>query len=187
PAPARESPATEIAFTDVQEIDALLEAAQGHTRATVIGGGLLAIEAANALLRQGLDVSLALPGERLMPGELDAHAAGLLKASLEKRGVRFEGRSPNPSPTSGRGELVVMAAGIRPNIALAAKIGLRCEHGVLVSDTLQTFDPRIYAVGACVQHRNATFGLATPLDQQIRVCASHLAELGHSRYRSVTG
>lgn len=177
PMPATSAPTT-IAFTDVQEIDALLEAARGHTSAIVVGGGLLALEAANGLLRQGLRVTIALPGDRLMPGELDAHAAGLLRASLEKRGVTFV------RDAVGSGELIVMAAGIRPNIALAAKIGLRCEHGVLVSDTLQTFDPRIYAVGACVQHRNATFGLATPLEQQIRVCASHLAELGHSRYRS---
>ena len=79
-----------------------------------------------------------------------------------------------------------MATGIRPNIELAQKIGLRCDHGVLVSDTLQTFDPRVYAIGACVQHRDATHGLATPLDQQVRVCASHLAELGHTRYRGAS-
>jgi nitrite reductase (NADH) large subunit len=60
---------------------------------------------------------------------------------------------------------------------------LRCERGVLVNDTLQTFDPSIYAVGECVQHRNNTYGLVAPLWEQARVCATHLAELGMSRYR----
>jgi nitrite reductase (NADH) large subunit len=80
-------------------------------------------------------------------------------------------------------DLVVMAAGIRPNIELAKQAGLRCERGVLVDDTMQTYDPAIYAVGECVQHRNATYGLVAPLWDQARVCALHLAEVGVSRYR----
>jgi NAD(P)H-dependent nitrite reductase small subunit len=173
-----------VEFSDLNDIDALLESARGQSSAIVIGAGLLALEAANGLLRQGLRVTVV--AERLMQGQLDASAAELLRATLEKRGIRFvTALSPGPSPASGRGELMVMAAGIRPNIELAQKIGLRCEQGVLVNDTLQTFDPRIYAVGACVQHRHITHGLATPLEEQVRVCASQLAELGHSRYRGV--
>jgi nitrite reductase (NADH) large subunit len=80
-------------------------------------------------------------------------------------------------------DLVVMAAGVRPNVELASQAGLRCERGVLVDDTLQTFDPSIYAVGECVQHRQNTFGLVAPLWEQARVCAAHLAEVGVSRYR----
>jgi nitrite reductase (NADH) large subunit len=76
-----------------------------------------------------------------------------------------------------------MAVGVRPNTTLARDAGLRCERGVLVNDTLQTYDPSIYAVGECVQHRNVTFGLVAPLWEQARVCATHLAELGVSRYR----
>jgi NAD(P)H-nitrite reductase large subunit len=75
-----------------------------------------------------------------------------------------------------------MAVGIRPNIDLAKSAGLRCERGVLVNDTLQTFDPCIYAVGECVQHRNNTYGLVAPLFEQARVCATHLAEFGIGRY-----
>src|SRR6202023_2081619 len=80
-------------------------------------------------------------------------------------------------------DLVVMAAGVRPNTELASRAGLRCERGVLVDDTLQTYDPNMYAVGECVQHRNSTFGLVAPLWEQARVCAVHLAEIGVSRYR----
>jgi nitrite reductase (NADH) large subunit len=76
-----------------------------------------------------------------------------------------------------------MAAGIRPNIELARAAGLRCDRGVLVNDTLQTFDPGVYAVGECVQHRNSTYGLVAPLFEQASVCATHLAEFGIGRYK----
>ncbi len=137
----------------------------------------------------------------LMERQLDESAATLLRASLEARGLKFR----MPAKTSAilgeervtgvrfddgtqlDADLVVMAAGVRPNTELAVLAGLRCERGVLVDDTLQTFDPSIYAVGECVQHRNNTFGLVAPLWEQARVCAAHLAEVGVSRYRgSVT-
>jgi nitrite reductase (NADH) large subunit len=79
-------------------------------------------------------------------------------------------------------DLVVMAIGIRPNIELAKVSGLVCERGVLVNDTLQTFDPSIYAVGECVQHRGCCYGLVAPLFEQARVVANHLAEFGIARY-----
>ena len=79
-------------------------------------------------------------------------------------------------------DLVVMAAGIRPNAELAERAGLPCERGVLVSDTLQTFDPRIYAVGECANHRGTAYGLVAPLFEQAQVCANHLARLGFARY-----
>jgi nitrite reductase (NADH) large subunit len=83
-------------------------------------------------------------------------------------------------------DLVVIAAGVRPRTDLARSCGLHCDRGVLVDDTLQTFDPAIYAVGECVQHRGTTFGLVAPLWEQARVCAAHLAERGVARYRGTT-
>jgi nitrite reductase (NADH) large subunit len=80
-------------------------------------------------------------------------------------------------------DLVVVAAGITPRTELARSCGLHCDRGVLVDDTLQTFDPSIYAVGECVQHRGTTYGLVAPLWEQARVCAAHLAERGVTRYR----
>jgi nitrite reductase (NADH) large subunit len=132
-----------------------------------------------------------------MERQLDAAAAALLKASLEMRGLKFrmpartvailgEQRATGLRFEDGSeldADLIVMAVGVRPNIDLARKAGLRCDRGVLVTDTLQTFDPSIYAVGECVQHRNATFGLVAPLWEQARVCAAHLAELGMTHYK----
>ncbi|MEA3119687.1 MAG: nitrite reductase large subunit [Paraburkholderia sp.] len=75
-----------------------------------------------------------------------------------------------------------MAAGIRPNSALAEASGLHCDRGIVVSDTLQTYDPRIYAVGECVSHRGIAYGLVAPLFEQAKVCANHLALMGINRY-----
>ena len=84
-------------------------------------------------------------------------------------------------------DLVVMAVGIRPNVELAQVARLHCNRGIVVSDTMQTHDPRIYAVGECVAHRGSTYGLVAPLFEMAKVCATHLAEFGIGRYQgSVT-
>jgi len=83
-------------------------------------------------------------------------------------------------------DLVVFAVGIRPNMALAQSAGLRCNRGVMVNDTMQTFDPSIYAVGECIEHRNQTFGLVEPLWGQAFICASHLAEHGSLTFKAPT-
>jgi len=192
-----------VTFRDLQDVDAMLQAARTYKKAVVIGGGLLGLEAANGLLKQGMDVTVVHILDTLMERQLDRAAAMMLKESLEKRGLKFVmpaktvailGHGPEGSPSDrvravlfedGReieADLVVMAAGIRPNIDLAKAAGLRCDRGVLVNDTMQTFDPSIYAVGECVQHRNSTYGLIAPLFEQANVCATHLAEFGIGRY-----
>jgi NAD(P)H-dependent nitrite reductase large subunit/NAD(P)H-dependent nitrite reductase small subunit len=196
PVPGKDLPGV-VTFRDLQDVDSMLRAARQYHRAVVIGGGLLGLEAANGLLRQGMDVTVVHLLDTLMERQLDSTAAQLLRTSLEKRGLKFH----MPAATSAilgdtrvtgirfadgteiPADIVVMAVGVRPNIELAKKSGLRCDRGILVNDTLQTFDPSIYSVGECVQHRNNTFGLVAPLWEQARVCATHLAELGIARYR----
>jgi nitrite reductase (NADH) large subunit len=203
PIPGQDLPGV-VTFRDLQDVAAMLEATRTLERAVVIGGGLLGLEAANGLLQQGMHVTVVHRFDTLMERQLDRAAAGLLKESLERRGLKFlmpantvaiVSKEAAGSPTGARvggvqfadgsalaADLVVMAAGIRPNIDLAHGAGLRCERGVLVNDTLQTFDPSIYAVGECVQHRNNTYGLVAPLFDQAKVCATHLAEFGIGRY-----
>jgi NAD(P)H-dependent nitrite reductase small subunit len=186
-----------ITFRDLEDVEVMVKAAARGRRAVVIGGGLLGLEAANGLRLRGMGVTVVHLLDTLMERQLDSSAAALLRASLMSRGiafkmpaqttellgderiraVRFKDGSEIPA------DLVVMAVGVRPNIELARAAGLQCERGVLVDDTLQTFDPAIYAVGECVQHRKVTFGLVAPLWEQARVCAMHLAERGVSRYR----
>jgi nitrite reductase (NADH) large subunit len=79
-------------------------------------------------------------------------------------------------------DLVVMAAGIRPNYALAEASGIYCNRGIVVNDTMQTYDPKVYAVGECVSHRGIAYGLVAPLFEQAKVAANHLANYGIGRY-----
>ncbi len=185
-----------IAFRDIQDVETMLEAARNHRHAVVIGGGLLGLEAANGLLRQGMDVTVVHVTDSLMNQQLDKPASQLLKAALERKGLRFMLDAHTAEIVGPRrvtavrfkdgaeipADLVVMAAGVRPNIALAQQAGLHCERAIVVDDTLQTYDPRIYSVGECVQHRSATFGLVAPIWDQARVCGAHLAGAGHRRY-----
>lgn len=185
-----------IGFRDIQDVDTMLAAAKQGGKAVVIGGGLLGLEAANGLLRQGMEVSVVHVTGSLMNQQLDPPAAELLRAALERKGLRIllnrqtaaiQGDECVRSVRFADGEevaadLVVMAAGVRPNVELAKSAGLHVERAIVVDDTLQTYDPRVYAVGECVQHRRATFGLVAPIWDQARVCAAHLAGSGHRRY-----
>ncbi len=187
-----------ITFRDLKDVDTMLAASRAQRHAVVIGGGLLGLEAASGLLRRGLDVTVVHIHRHLMERELDAQAAELLRDELERRGLRFvmnaeASRLSGETHVTGVGladgnelaaDLVVVAVGVRPNIELAREAGLACDRGLLVDDTMLTYDPAIYAIGECVQHRDKTFGLVAPLMEQARVCASYLAERGTRGYRA---
>jgi len=192
-----------VAFRDIGDVNLMIDAAARYRHAVVIGGGLLGLEAANGLAARGMQVSVVHLGAALLDRQLDGEAAALLRASLEARGLTFllqrqtaailggaDGRVRAVRFADGEevpADLVVMAAGVRPNTELAQGCGLHVDRGVVVSDTLQTFDPRIYAVGECVSHRGTAYGLVAPLFEQAKVAANHLARHGIGRYEgSVT-
>ena len=195
PVPGKELPGV-IGFRDLADVESMLAASKIYKHAVVIGGGLLGLEAANGLMKQGMKVTVVHLPDLLMERQLDQAAARMLKKELEARGLQFifkgvtqeifgKGRVQGVRLEGGQeltADLVVMAVGIRPNIELAKKSGLYCERGVVVSDTMQTYDPRAYAVGECVQHRGQTYGLVAPLFEQAKVCANHLAHYGIARY-----
>ena len=190
-----------MGYRDIADVDAMLAAAREHKHAVVIGGGLLGLEAAYGLQQQGMEVTVVHLLDSLMERQLDKPAAALLQASLAERGLNFR-MEAQTAEILGNGrvsgvrfadggeipaDLVVMAVGIRPNIELAQSAGLHCEKGIVVDDTMLTYDPRIYALGECVQHRGSCYGLVAPLFEQAKVCANHLARLGYGRYQgSVT-
>jgi nitrite reductase (NADH) large subunit len=200
PVPGHELPGV-ISFRDIHDVDTMLDAAKKHQHAVVIGGGLLGLEAANGLMLQGMHVTVVHLSATLMDRQMDSFSGAMLKKSLEQRGLNFL-MSTSTEAIVGEdcvkgvrfkggleiaADLVVMAVGIRPNIELAKKVGLHCERGVVVNDTMQTFDPRVYAVGECVQHRGQAYGLVAPLFEQAKVCANHLAKMGIAKYEgSVT-
>ena len=185
-----------VSFRDLYDVRRLLSLPAA--RVVVVGGGFLGLEAADALVKQGHDVTLVHSRGHLLNQQLDESAGHRLQQDLEARGLKFVMQARTQSiEDNGQGavaavhladgqrlpaDYVVQAVGIVPRAELAASAGLTVNQGVRVDDTLQTFDPAIYAIGECVEHRERTFGLVAPLYEQASVCASHLAELGHRRY-----
>lgn len=191
-----------IGYRDIDDTRTMIEAAKVKRRAVVIGGGLLGLEAANGLMLRGMEVTVVHMAGWLLERQLDPVAGAMLQASLEARGLQFRlDTSTSAIVGNEAGEvaavrfsngdeipadLVVMAAGIRPNTALAQEAGIHCNRGIVVNDSLQTYDPRVYAVGECASHRGVAYGLVAPLFEQARVCANHLATFGIGIYRGST-
>ena len=188
-----------LAYRDIADTQAMIDAATQYPHAVVIGGGLLGLEAANGLMKRGMQVTVVHGSDWLMERQLDDVSGQLLQQSLEARGMQFRMNAHTSAligNESGRvskvefkdgshvlADLVVMAVGIRPNTQLAESMGLHVSRGIVVSDTLQTVtDPRIYAVGECAAHRGIAYGLVAPLFEQGKVLANHLAEFGIGRY-----
>ena len=187
-----------IGYRDIYDTQTMIETAKTKRHAVVIGGGLLGLEAANGLKLRGMEVTVVHLAGWLLERQLDPVAGQLLERSLTDRGLKFR---LNTSTTELLGnengevravkfsdgseepaDLVVMAAGIRPNTQLAQAAGIHCTRGIVVSDTLQTFDPRVYAVGECASHRGIAYGLVAPLFEQAKICANHLASYGIGIY-----
>ncbi|AWI77085.1 nitrite reductase large subunit [Parazoarcus communis] len=203
PVPGKDLPGV-IAYRDIADTEAMIDAARHHRHAVVIGAGLLGLEAANGLILRGMEVTVVHLGGWIMERQLDKSAADMLQASLEAKGMKFCLQAQTAelvAADSGRvgavrlkdgtelaADLVVMAAGIRPSTSLAESARLLCDRGIVVTDTLQTVtDPRVYAVGECANHRGTAYGLVAPLFDQAKVCANHLAGFGIGRYEgSVT-
>ncbi|MDE1145939.1 MAG: nitrite reductase large subunit NirB [Azospirillaceae bacterium] len=188
PVPGLDLPGV-CAFRDIADVNTMIQASEQHSRAIVIGGGLLGLEAANGLLRRGMQVAVVHLMGTLMERQLDKAAAELLQRELDERGMNFftngqteaifgDGRVQGVRLADGReipGDLVVLAIGIRPNVDLAKAAGLAINRGVEVGDDMRTSVPEIFAVGECVEHRGKTYGLVAPLWDMAKVCADHLA------------
>ena len=207
PIPGADLPGV-LAYRDIGDTEAMIAASTQYKHAVVIGAGLLGLEAANGLMLRGMSVTVVHLADWIMERQLDKPAADMLQASLEAKGMNFllskqtegliRGESGRVSAVRFKdgmeipADLVVVAAGIRPNFAVAESAGIYCGtgrvRGIHVSDTLQTItDPRVYAVGECVAHRGIAYGLVAPLFEQGKVAANHLANFGIGRYEgSVT-
>ncbi|VXA54070.1 putative nitrate reductase (electron transfer subunit) AND putative nitrite reductase (small subunit) [Acinetobacter proteolyticus] len=190
-----------ISFRDIYDVNTMIKYCETKKNAVVIGGGLLGLEAAYGLKQRGMNVTVLHLMDRIMERQLDGRASRMLRHSIEQKGINIiteantealigeEGHVSQVRLKDGTvldADLVIFAVGIRPNIALAQSAGLRCNRGILVNDTMQTFDPSIYAVGECIEHRNQTFGLVEPLWGQAFICATHLAEHGSLTFKSPT-
>lgn len=168
-------------FADANRISA---AARSAPTAVVIGGGLLALEAAAALAKRGVAVTVVEAADRLMPQQLDAAAASMVRRALGRLGVeavvgttvteitRAKVRLADDSTCPA--ELVVVAAGTRAETSLARTAGIRVEHGIVVDDHMRTSAAAVWALGECAEHRGVVHGLWAPVVQQVRAAAASL-------------
>ncbi|GAA3397160.1 nitrite reductase large subunit NirB [Cryptosporangium minutisporangium] len=178
-------------FRTLADTHSMVEYAQRHERAVVIGGGLLGLEAAAGLQQHGLSVHVVQGGPSLMNQQLDEEAGRILRKTIERRGITVHTgartvaiRRNSAGATSGvefadgtgiDADMVVVTAGIRPNTGLAQVSGLTVERAIVVDDQLRSIDDDdIYAVGECVQHRGEVYGLVAPLWEQAAVLADVL-------------
>ncbi len=201
PVPGHRLPGV-ISFRDIADVETMIASARQGGAAVVIGGGLLGLEAANGLIRNNMPTTVLHLMPTLMERQLDPVSAGLLKDDLIRRGLTVITEANTKAVlgtdkveavelADGRilpASLVVMAVGIRPNTALAKAAGLECGRGVQVDDGMRTSDPAIFAVGECVEHRGALFGLVAPLWDMAKIVADRVTEIAESDYvPSVTG
>jgi nitrite reductase (NADH) large subunit len=183
-----------VGFRDIADVQTMLAASSDAGSAIVIGGGLLGLEAAYGLKRCGMNVTVIHLMAGLMERQIDQESAALLKSDLQSRGIEVltEANTAEILGTDkvtglrlkdGReidASLVVMAAGIRPNSALAKRSGLDCGRGIIVDDGMRTSDDAIFAIGECVEHRGQVFGLIAPIWDMAKICADHITGVADS-------
>ncbi len=188
-----------MGFRDIADVQAMIDKSKIKQHAVILGGGLLGLEAANGLNQRGMQVRVVNRACHLLNRQLDQTAAGFLQRELEQKGIEFRlGVTLREIIGAGHiekvrlsdnsllaADMLIMAAGITPNIELAQAMGLVCERGVIVDDHLHTSDEHIFAVGECVQHRGEVFGLVAPVYEQAKVCAKQLAGQADAAYRSL--
>ncbi len=188
-----------LTFRDLADTESLVRAARRGSRAVVIGGGLLGIEAAYGLAKAGVAVTLVHLMDRLMERQLDARAAAMLKRAVEAKGIdvkletataRVVGHERVEAVELKDGRLlpadtVVIAVGIAPNAEIARSANLTVNRGIVVGDDLSTSDPNVFAIGECAEHRGVCYGLVEPANEQARVLAERFAgrDTRYSRQR----
>ena len=167
----------------------IIEWVKDHANAAIIGGGLLGLEIARAIHSRGAEIQVVEFFDRLLPRQLDAEGASVLKAQIEDMGIsvrlgvateeimgrdrvsglRFKGGEELEAETA------IVAAGVRPNIRLAKESGLATDKGIIVNDYLQTSHPDIFAAGDNIQHRDRIYGIIPASFNQARIAAFNIA------------
>lgn len=177
-------------FRTLDDCDEMIKYSACARKAVVIGGGLLGLETARGLLNQGLDVHVVHSNAHPMSVQLDSPAGIVLKETLERMGVHFH-LEKKTTKVLGNGhvtgltfkdgssldcDMLVISAGIRPNVELAKQADITVGQGIVVNDDLSSSNPDIYAIGECAQHRGRLYGLVAPLWDQARCLAERLTD-----------
>ncbi|MCM3206085.1 nitrite reductase large subunit NirB [Paenibacillus illinoisensis] len=185
-----------VGFRDIADCNMMLEAAKQYKKAAVIGGGLLGLEAAKGLVQLGMDVTVVHLMQDLMERQLDPQASAMLKAELERQGIRFKMGAQTAELIGGErveglrftddtvlvADFVVMAVGIKPNTIVARESGMEVNRGIIVDDYMQTSLEGVYSVGECTEHRGVCYGLVAPLFEQGMILAKHICGVETAPY-----
>ena len=167
-----------VTYRTLDDVERIAAASRDGGRVVLIGGGLLAIEAARSLQKRGCPVAIVERAPRLLPRQLDVEGASVLEAQIRSLGIdlhiqrrvmAIEEQGDDvvtrlDDGTRLAADLVVVAAGVRPRDALAREAGIRCgrEGGIVVDDHMATSDPHVDAIGECVRHRDESYGFVAP-------------------------
>ena len=187
PVPGHQLPGV-LAYRDLADVEKMVEIAGAKGRAIVIGAGLLGLEAAYGLKRQGMEVTVIHLNPTIMDRQLDPPAAYLLEKALTERGIDIITKANTKQILGtdkvegielddGRvitGDMVIMAVGIRPASSLAKDAGIAVNRGIVVDDGMMTSDPNVFSLGECAEHRGICYGLVAPLYEAARVLADRL-------------
>jgi nitrite reductase (NADH) large subunit len=175
-------------FRTLDDCRNIAEYAKGCKTAVVIGGGLLGLEAAKGLMTHAVAVTVVEMAPWLMSVQLDEAGGAVLGQTIEKLGITtLTGKSTKEllghTHVTGvkfadgseiAADMVVISAGIRPNVELAKECGIACDRAIVVDDQLRTNDPAVFGIGECVQHNGMVYGLVAPLWEQTKVLAKVL-------------
>ncbi len=172
----------------LDDAQAVIEYLKDHHQVVIIGGGLLGLEIARAIRLRGAEVEVVEFFDRLLPRQLDAQGAALLRSQVEALGIRVRlgvtteevlGQNEVAGIRLKGGEVVgadmaVVAAGVRPNLSLPHDAGLATDKGLVVDDRMQTSHPQIFAAGDGVQHRGKLYGIIPASFEQARAAAHNM-------------
>jgi len=188
-----------LVYRTLDDLDAIRAAASGAKRGVVVGGGLLGLEAANALKSLGLEAHVVEFAPRLMPVQLDGEGGAALKARIEALGVGVHLSRATQEIVAGEDyawrmnftdgefletDLIVFSAGIRPQDALGhvAELEIAPRGGIVIDSECRTSDPAIFAIGECASWNGSVFGLVAPGYSMARSVAAQLAEEPHEPF-----
>lgn len=184
-------------YRTIEDLDSIINYGKSVKSAAVLGGGLLGLEAAKALMDMGLETHVIEFASKLMPRQLDDRASEVLKEKIESLGItihlnkntsKIEGNGKLTSLTFTEGQLntdmLVISCGIVSRDELARKCGLEVSsrNGVIVNDLMQTTDTNIYAIGEAACHNNMVYGLVAPGYEMADVAIDQIAGTGDKRF-----
>jgi len=169
----------------LDDADALLAHLGEHRRVAVLGGGLLGLEIAQAIRSREAEVDVIEVFDRLLPRQLDAEAAAILRAQFERSGIGVRlGETTQEILGDGaiRGlrfgsggtlgvDAVIVAAGMTPETGLAREAGLQVGRGILVDDRMRASHPGVFAAGDAAEHAGRTYGIIPAAFEQARAAA----------------